>query len=41
VVEIRLLDLTTQVELAAYDDSAFYDAMQRARDQGLYAAPRW
>jgi ATP-binding cassette, subfamily B, bacterial len=40
VVEIRLLDLTTQVELAAYDDSAFYDAMQRARDRGLYAAPQ-
>jgi ATP-binding cassette subfamily B protein len=40
VVEIRLLDLTTQVELAAFDDSAFYDAMQRARDRGLYSAPQ-
>jgi hypothetical protein len=38
VVEIRLLDLTTQVELAAFDDAAFYDAMQRARDRGLYSA---
>jgi ATP-binding cassette subfamily B protein len=38
VVEIGLLDLTTQVELAAYDDAAFYDAMQRARDRGLVAA---
>jgi ATP-binding cassette subfamily B protein/ATP-binding cassette subfamily C protein len=34
VVEIRLLDLTTRVELAAFDDAEFYDAMQRARDRG-------
>jgi ATP-binding cassette subfamily B protein len=40
LVEIRLLDLTTQVELAAFDDAAFYDAMQRARDRGLYSAPQ-
>jgi ATP-binding cassette, subfamily B, bacterial len=40
VVEIRLLDLTTRVELAAFDDAAFYDAMQRARDRGLFAAPQ-
>jgi ATP-binding cassette, subfamily B, bacterial len=40
VVEIRLLDLTTQVELASFDDSEFYDAMQRARDRGLYSAPQ-
>jgi ATP-binding cassette, subfamily B, bacterial len=40
VVEIRLLDLTTRVELAAFDDASFYDAMQRARDRGLFAAPR-
>jgi ATP-binding cassette subfamily B protein len=40
VVEIRLLDLTTQVELASFDDSEFYDAMQRARDGGLYSAPQ-
>lgn len=39
VVEIRLLDLTTRVELAAFDDATFYDAMQRARDRGLYSAP--
>jgi ATP-binding cassette, subfamily B, bacterial len=38
VVEIRLLDLTTQVELAAFDDAEFYDAMQRARDRGTIAA---
>ena len=38
VVEIRLLDLTTQVDLAAFDDAEFYDAMQRARDRGLYSA---
>jgi ATP-binding cassette subfamily B protein/ATP-binding cassette subfamily C protein len=40
LVEIRLLDLTTQVELAAFDDASFYDAMQRARDRGLYSAPQ-
>ena len=40
MVEIRLLDLTTQVELAAFDDAGFYDAMQRARDRGLYSAPQ-
>jgi ATP-binding cassette, subfamily B, bacterial len=40
VVEIRLLDLTTQVELAAFDDATFYDAMQRARDRGLFSAPQ-
>jgi ATP-binding cassette subfamily B protein len=39
-VEIRLFDLTTQVELAAFDDAGFHDAMQRARDRGLYAAPQ-
>jgi ATP-binding cassette, subfamily B, bacterial len=36
MVEIRLLDLTTQVELAAYDDAEFYDAMQRWR-----GSPAW
>jgi ATP-binding cassette subfamily B protein len=40
VVEIRLLDLTTRVELAAFDDPAFYDAMERARDRGLFSAPQ-
>ena len=40
VVEIRLFDLTSRVELSAFDDSAFYEAMERARDRGLYAAPR-
>ena len=39
-VEIRLFDLTTQVELAAFDDAQFHDAMQRARDRGLYSAPQ-
>jgi ATP-binding cassette, subfamily B, bacterial len=27
VVEIRLMDLTTQVELSAFDDAEFYDAI--------------
>jgi len=40
VVEIRLLDLTTQVELAAFDDAEFHDAMLRARDRGLFSAPQ-
>jgi ATP-binding cassette subfamily B protein/ATP-binding cassette subfamily C protein len=40
IVEIRLLDLTTRVELAAFDDAGFHDAMQRARDRGLYSAPQ-
>jgi ATP-binding cassette subfamily B protein/ATP-binding cassette subfamily C protein len=40
MVEMRLLDLTTRVELTAFDDAAFHDAMQRARDRGLYSAPQ-
>jgi ATP-binding cassette subfamily B protein/ATP-binding cassette subfamily C protein len=39
-VELRLFGLTTQVELAAFDDASFHDAMQRARDRGLYSAPQ-
>jgi ATP-binding cassette subfamily B protein len=39
-VELRLFDLTTRVELAAFDDAAFHDAMLRARDRGLYSAPQ-
>ena len=38
VVELRLFGLTTQVELAAFDDADFHDAMRRARDRGLYSA---
>ena len=38
VVEVRLFDLTSQVELAAFDDSDFHDRMERARDRGLYSA---
>jgi len=38
VVEVRLYDLTSQVELAAFDDSDFHDHMQRARDRGVYSA---
>jgi ATP-binding cassette, subfamily B, bacterial len=37
-VELRLYDLTSQVELAAFDDSDFHDRMQRARDRGVYSA---
>ena len=40
LVELRLLDLTTQVELAAFDDANFNDAMLRARDRGTFAANR-
>ena len=39
-VELRLYDLTTQVELSAFDDASFHDAMQRANARGLYAAPQ-
>ena len=38
VVEMRLYDLTSQVELAAFDDSDFHDRMQRARDRGVFSA---
>jgi ATP-binding cassette, subfamily B, bacterial len=38
VVEVRLYDLTSQVELAAFDDSDFHDRLQRARDRGTYSA---
>jgi len=40
VVEVRLFDLATQVELAAFDDSDFHDRLQRARERGLWAASR-
>ena len=32
------LDLTSQVELAAFDDPDFHDRMQRARDRGVFSA---
>ena len=35
---MRLFDLTTRVELAAFDDPGFHDRLQRARDRGVYAA---
>ncbi len=38
IVEVRLYELTTQVELAAFDDPDFHDRMQRARDRGVYSA---
>jgi ATP-binding cassette subfamily B protein len=38
VVEVRLYDLTSQVELAAFDDPDFHDRLQRARDRGTYSA---
>ncbi|HEX3714444.1 MAG TPA: ABC transporter ATP-binding protein [Trebonia sp.] len=38
VVEVQLYDLTSQVELAAFDDPDFHDRMQRARDRGVYSA---
>ncbi|MCW2506921.1 MAG: transporter, ATP-binding/permease protein [Modestobacter sp.] len=40
VVERRLFEATTQVELAAFDTPGFYDGLQRARDRGLSEAPR-
>jgi ATP-binding cassette subfamily B protein/ATP-binding cassette subfamily C protein len=38
IVEKRLFDLTTRVELPSFDDTAFHDAMHRARDRGLMEA---
>ena len=35
LAETRLLRLTSQVELAAFDDDEFHNAMQRARDSGV------
>jgi ATP-binding cassette subfamily B protein/ATP-binding cassette subfamily C protein len=37
-VELRLYDLTSQVELAAFDDPDFHDRMQRARERGVDSA---
>jgi ATP-binding cassette subfamily B protein len=36
--EMRLLDLTTRVDLATFDDPQWRDAMERARDRGIFAA---
>lgn len=36
--EMRLLDLTTQVDLSTFDDPGWRDAMERARDRGIVAA---
>ena len=36
--EMRLLTVTTQVELTTFDDPEWRDAMQRARDRGISAA---
>ena len=35
LAETRLLELTSQVRLAAFDDSVFHGAMQRARDKAV------
>ena len=39
VTEVRLYDLTSQVELAAFDEPDFHDHLQRARTRGS-ARPR-
>ena len=38
VVETRLFELTTRVQLSAFDDAEFNDAMLRARDRGVMSA---
>jgi ATP-binding cassette subfamily B protein len=38
--EMRLLELTTRVDLATFDDADWRDAMQRARDRGIDAVQR-
>ena len=40
VAERRLFELTTRVELVAFDDAAFDEAMRRARDRGVDSAAR-
>ncbi|MEV0408660.1 ABC transporter ATP-binding protein [Actinoallomurus sp. NPDC050550] len=35
LAETRLFQLTTRVELSAFDDDEFHNAMQRARDSGV------
>jgi ATP-binding cassette subfamily B protein/ATP-binding cassette subfamily C protein len=35
VAELRLFELSTTVELAAFHDHEFHDAMRRARDRGV------
>ena len=40
VAEVRLMELTTRVDLSTFDDSDFRDAMGRARDRGIDAAQR-
>jgi ATP-binding cassette, subfamily B, bacterial len=40
VAEEWLLDAALSVDLAAYDDAAFYDRLHRARDCGLYYLER-
>jgi ATP-binding cassette subfamily B protein len=36
--EMRLLTLTTRVDLPTFDDPSWRDAMERARDRGIHAA---
>jgi ATP-binding cassette subfamily B protein len=38
--ELSLLELTTRVELSTFDDPAWRDTMQRARDRGVHSAQR-
>ncbi|WP_282703823.1 ATP-binding cassette domain-containing protein [Streptomyces sp. CC219B] len=38
-VELRLIGLTTRVDLASYDDARFHDGLQRARERGSANAP--
>jgi ATP-binding cassette, subfamily B, bacterial len=38
LVEKRLFDLTTRVDLPCFDDTEFHDGMHRARDRGLMEA---
>ncbi|HYN94823.1 MAG TPA: ABC transporter ATP-binding protein, partial [Pilimelia sp.] len=38
--ELRLLELTTRVDLASFDDAKWRDAMERARDRGIDSAQR-
>nr|BFE82881.1 hypothetical protein GCM10020093_054820 [Planobispora longispora] len=41
IAEERLYGLTSRVDLAAFDDPEFHDALQRARSRGWPWPTRW
>jgi hypothetical protein len=41
IVEVRLYDLTSRVELAAFDDPDFHDRLERAQRRAWCRRPSW